>query len=179
MPNGVGKKQQRVLVSGLDGGDKFSRGHSTVGTGEDDVSREPHTEDSVAYLSNNSHLYLNNQKNVKLFDSRLESALLYSQAKIETGYPYYMKRCSMHLEDGKYPDQHECTFSPALVPPLGAKRLRENEIYRPVLNVKHSMTTKSSVKYHYKRLQHAREGPEVYRERPESVGGGPYYKRKV
>ena len=41
------------------------------------------------------------------------------------------------------------------------------------------MTTKSSVKYHYKRLKHAREGPTVYRERPDSVGGGAYYKKKV
>ena len=48
-----------------------------------------------------------------------------------------------------------------------------------MMNIKHSMITKSSVKYHYKRLAHAREGPKVYRERPEEVGGGPYFKKKV
>ena len=100
MPQGLGRKQTRVLVSPPETGDRFSRGHSTVDAGDDNVSREPHTDESVAYLSNNSYLYCNNQKNVKLFDSRVESALLYSQAKIETGFPYYMKRCDAHLEDG-------------------------------------------------------------------------------
>ena len=48
----------------------------------------------------------------------------------------------------------------------------------PHIDIKHSMTTKSSVKYHYKRLKRAREGPKVYRDRPDP-GGGEFYRRKV
>ena len=35
--------------------------------------------------------------------------------------------------------------------------------------------TKSSIEYHYKRLNHARKGPQVYRKKPDLAGGGAYY----
>ena len=50
-------------------------------------------------------------------------------------------------------------------------------MFQPIKTIRHSHMTKSSIDYHYKRLAHARKGPQVYRQKVQPAGGGPFYQK--
>lgn len=50
-------------------------------------------------------------------------------------------------------------------------------MFEPIKTIKHSPMTKSSMDYHYKRLNQARKGPQVYRSKPGVAGGGAFYQK--
>ena len=56
---------------------------------------------------------------------------------------------------------------PQLYVPLGANAAATDVVdplmFQPIKTIRHSTMTKSSIDYHYKRLAHARNGPQVYR----------------
>ena len=97
-----------------------------------------------------------------------------------TGIRLYEKRCRHHLIED-HPDNVECTFKPRLMRPLGAPKdglqTVDPLMFQPIITIKHSPMTKSSIDYHYKRLIQARKGPQVYREKPSMAGGGPFYQK--
>ena len=43
--------------------------------------------------------------------------------------------------------------------------------------MKHSAITKTSIDYHYKRVAHARNGPQVYSGKKNFTGGGAFYQK--
>ena len=109
------------------------------------------------------------QQQQVLFNAAIHEKIMKERQAVIVGAPYYEKRCQNHLTNDD-PNDHNCTFRPQLFRPLGAPKEAEGIVdplmFKPVKTIKHSPITKSSMDYHYKRLNQARTGPKIYKSKP-------------
>ena len=114
-----------------------------------------------------------------MFNQGIQEKLQKDRANI-VGAPYYEKSCKHHIVEDD-PNELNCTFMPQLFVPLGAPQANTGIVdplmFQPIKTIRHSPMTKSSIDYHYKRLAHARKGPQVYRQKVQPAGGGPFYQK--